>query len=68
MVDVLDHVEENINLVKTVKRYLQARTEFLPSEHVTMMPDEPQFTKVKITVNNSAPVLSDPVSSLQESD
>jgi hypothetical protein len=54
MVEVMNRIEETINAVKTLQEYLTANTEFLPSEK-PVMPDEPQYTKIKITVINSAP-------------
>lgn len=60
MVDVLEHVTESINPIKTLQGYLMANTEFLPSDKGPGMPDELQYTKVKISVANSAPVKSEP--------
>jgi len=53
MVDVMNRIEETIDSIKTLQDYLTANTEFLPPEK-PVMPDEPQYTKVKITVLNSA--------------
>ena len=54
MVDVMNRIEETINSIKTLQDYLTTNTEFLPPDK-PVMPDEPQYTKVKITVVNSAP-------------
>lgn len=64
MVDLLSPVGEktegHLKQIDTLHQYLKANVEFLDSEKTPAMPDEPQFTRVKITVTNSAPVDSLP--------
>lgn len=60
MVDVMQHLVENIGPVSKLREYLRASTEFLPSDREAVMPEDPQYVKVKITVVNSAPEESAP--------
>lgn len=54
MVELINSVDETINPIMMLQDYLKANVEFLPVDKITM-PDEPQVTKVKITVTNTAP-------------